>query len=417
MKIAALIAEYNPFHKGHAYHITRTARLTSCDYCIVIMSGNYVQRGAPAIFSKRVRTAMALACGADLVLELPLAYSCASANHFARGAVSIVNALGCVDYLSFGCEDADKDMFDTIGNILSKEPPLFKEILQKSLKEGLSFPAARQKAILFALQKEGMSKKDCARLSSFFSSPNNLLGLEYIKILKETESRTTPILIKRQGAGYHDKRLDSAFISASGLREAIFLNYPQNFSMEDFKEFVPSSSYKLYQEEFAHRGPLCPDDFSLLLKYRLMSLPKELYSSYLDVSPFLAKKIAKHLNDFTSWTQFCHLLKSKDLTFGRIQRSLLHILLQIEQPYDLPYLRVLGFRRKSAPLLSKIKETASLPLLSKLPKETTPCLTSSKGGDSLGIQILADNLYESVLSMKYGSSFVHERARSIVISD
>ena len=418
MKIAAIIAEYNPFHKGHAYHIAQTKEITSCDYCIIIMSGNYVQRGTPAIFNKRARTAMALSCGADLVLELPLSYSCASANHFAGGAIDIANALGCITHLSFGCENANADLFYQIADILNQEPPLFKESLQKNLKAGLSFPKARQEALLTLLRaQKSLKNEDFSLITSFFSSPNNLLGLEYIRFLKETKSSITPVFITRQGAGYHEKGLDFSFISASGLRQSIFSDYPHNFSFESFKNFVPKETYTLYEEEFSNRGPLHPDDFSLLLKYRLMSLNQNLYSNYLDVSPFLAQKIENQLNDFTSWTEFCHLLKSKDLTFGRIQRSLLHILLSIDEPYAPCYLRPLGFRRSARPLLGKIKETASLPLLSKLPDNKTTLTFSQKDKDKLQTNLLADNLYESLVSMKYKSPFVHERSQSIVILD
>ena len=176
--ITGIIAEYNPFHNGHAYQIEQARLLTGCDFLVVVMSGDYVQRGAPAVFDKYTRARMALACGADLVLELPVACSCASAEFFASGAVSLLDGLGCVDFLCFGSESGNLQSLMEPARILAKESPVFQEALRRGLSLGLSFPAARKEAF-----------RACASNPDILDLPNNILGIEYLKALLQRESK------------------------------------------------------------------------------------------------------------------------------------------------------------------------------------------------------------------------------------
>lgn len=215
MRTAAVIAEYNPFHNGHAYMLQEVRRLSGADFLLVVMSGDFVQRGTPAVFDKYTRTEMALAGGADLVLELPLAASCGSAPRFAEGAVRLLDSLGVVDELWFGSECGSMRYFHMLSGILSEEPEEYRALLRTNLASGMSFPKARAGAL------RGFLPDSCpeAELSEMISSPNNILGLEYCVALTKLHSKIRPCTIRRRGAGYHDTDAGSGeeFPSASAV--------------------------------------------------------------------------------------------------------------------------------------------------------------------------------------------------------
>ena len=205
MKITGIIAEYNPFHNGHAYQIAKIKEETDNDYVIVAMSGDFVQRGEPTITDKYERARMALSCGADLVLELPALFACASAEYFARAGVALFTRMGCVDYLCFGAENADLSQLNKIAGILVDEPRSYQDALNIYLKEGKNFPAARILALKSYLSAESSDAAlQTEQLTSLLSTPNNILGIEYLKALKTCGSQITPYPILREGAGYHD---------------------------------------------------------------------------------------------------------------------------------------------------------------------------------------------------------------------
>ena len=219
MKIVGIIAEYNPFHKGHEFHIEKAKKITGADAAIIIMSGDYVQRGIPSIMPKHLRTQMALACGADVVLELPVCYATGSAEYFATGAVSLLEALGCVDYLCFGSECGEIKILQQIADVLCKETELYKVLLQKHLKNGNAFPAARKLAFIEYLGKNKSLSCIPEQISAILDSPNNILAIEYLKALSFLNSSIEPVTITREGAGYHDQTLGGLFSSASALRQ------------------------------------------------------------------------------------------------------------------------------------------------------------------------------------------------------
>lgn len=221
MNVTGIITEYNPFHQGHAYHLAESRRITGADYVIAVMSGDFVQRGTPAMMEKRKRAQMALHAGVDLVLELPSAHALGSAEYFAAGAVSLLNGLGVVTDLCFGSEQGELAPFLEIAPILNQEPAHFREALQTALREGCSYPQARAQALIRCGSAcPGAISLEAAELEAFLSSPNNILGLEYCKALLRTDSPIRPHTLLRKGAGYHASALDR-YASASDRKSVV----------------------------------------------------------------------------------------------------------------------------------------------------------------------------------------------------
>ena len=223
MKVAGIIAEYNPFHKGHQYHIEETRKQTGADYVIAVMSGDYVQRGEPAIADKYMRTRMALSGGVDLVIEMPVIYATASAEYFATAGIGILDRLGCVDYLSFGSEWADVEDYSSYATLFLEEPEEYRQILQEQLKRGKSFPEARA----FTAGKLLFDSKPETAVE-FLKEPNHILGLEYIKALRRRNSSIQPITVKRKGNHYHEKILAEEYSSATSIRRELYQYYSRN---------------------------------------------------------------------------------------------------------------------------------------------------------------------------------------------
>lgn len=406
MKITGLITEYNPFHNGHQYHIEKAKELTGADKIIVVMSGNFVQRGAPALLPKHLRAEMALKAGADLVIELPVFYASASAEFFAHGAVSLLHALHCVDTLCFGSECGDLSLLKKAADTMVDESPVYQSILQKYLRSGNPFPLARQKACADFTKDE--------QIASVLGQPNNILGIEYIKALLRLNSSIAPTTITRIGSGYHETDLDKKFSSASAIRKEILTGS----DIQTLQDHVPEAVLQLLKDNYQIRFPVNADDFSFLLKYRLLCETAETLTRYLDVSVELANRIIRYRNQLIHFEQFCQLLKTKELTYTRISRALLHILLQIKKEkfmqytnHGPSYIRVLGFRKDSTEVLSKIKKNADIPLLTKLTaiEELSPL-----GQSMLKKDLFAADLYNSVLTEKFSTPFRNEYEQQIV---
>lgn len=409
MKTAAIIAEYNPFHEGHRYQIEETRKITGADYILILMSGDFVQRGAPAVFNKYRRTKDALLGGADAVIELPSLYAVSSAEFFAGGGVTLLNHLGMIDYLSFGSESGNIDQIRSCADLLLNTPPAYENALSLFLKQGLSYPAARNKAVLKTVcpPASDHSSTDSSvfsekEINTFFSSPNNILAVEYCKALHALKSTVKPVTIKRQGAGYHEDSLSDdpmIFNSASAIRKAM----EQGNTGDDY---------------------LTANDFSSLLLYKLL-LEREIgFTDYLDCTEDLSDKIVKTLSSFTDFSGFCSHLKSKDITYTRISRVLTHILLNVKTPetyrhsfpertLSAPYARLLGFKKDSADLLSCIKKNSSVPLITKL--ADAPELLSRNALAMLKQDIFISDIYEAVFSQKYQKEPLNEYRQSPVI--
>ena len=411
MKTVGLITEYNPFHNGHAYHIEKAKMLTGADRVIVIMSGDFVQRGAPAIMPKHLRAESALLSGASLIMELPVCFATGSAEYFAQGSISLLNQLGCIDSICFGSECGDLHLLKEIAQILADEPIEYQAALKQALKEGASFPAARQEALNIYSDK----------YSEILASPNNILGIEYLKALAKLHSKMEPFTIKRIGAGYHDMDIDGQFSSATAIRSDIYQLADVNSSSESIplthiQTQVPSSCHELMKENYQTRYPVKSDDFSLLLKAKLLSETADSLSHYLDMSPELANRILRLRNDYLNFEQFCDLLKTKELTRSRISRSFIHVLLGITNDWitamkaPVPYARILGFRKDHADLLGILKQTSVIPLITS----TARAVLADTARQMLELDIYASDLYESVITDLYGTPFHNELTKQIV---
>lgn len=405
--ITGIIAEYNPFHNGHAYQIEQARLLTGCDFLVVVMSGDYVQRGAPAVFDKYTRARMALACGADLVLELPVACSCASAEFFASGAVSLLDGLGCVDFLCFGSESGNLQSLMEPARILAKESPVFQEALRRGLSLGLSFPAARKEAF-----------RACASNPDILDLPNNILGIEYLKALLQRESSIKPVTIKRKGQGYHDTLLDSGFSSASGIRRFLKQEEAPLSALPALKESLPDPVMEVLTDTLAHTLPVWEEDFSMLLRYELLRQSASDLTRYADISPDLGRRLKNCADKFSSFSEFVALVKTKDVTYTRITRALFHILLNLtgedtRNSVAMPYARILGFRKDHSRILGLLKENSRIPIIPKAADYKTyltPDLQPLFEKD-----LFAANLYETIAAAKQKRAFLHDLKRSPVI--
>lgn len=421
MKILGVIMECNPFHNGHSFFIDKAKELCNADFCIAVMSGDYVQRGFPACFPKELRTEVLLKNGADLVLELPVAFSTGSAEYFARAGVALLDKLGCVDYLCFGSEAGDIELFKNAASLLSNADTSFSDALAQKLKEGKSFPIARYEVLASIPTYE--------KYLPLLKSPNNILGLEYCRALLARNSSIVPLTFRREGSGYHDlDASDTEFASASGLRNAFTKEVSEKDTANnnvienaDFWQHVPENCQSLYINALKSGTYITADDFSSLLTRQLLFADETKLLSYQDVSVDLAEKLSVSGTKYVSFSEYCDALKSKNYTHTRISRSLLHIILsitkesvekQVAMDY-VSYARILGFRKAASEVLSCIKKQTSIPLISKL-ADAESTLTEDSFAQ-LQQTLTASHLYNAVLASKSGGKMQHEYEKQIVI--
>ena len=349
--VLGIIAEYNPFHNGHLYHLESSKKLTGCDFSIAVIGGNFTQRGSTSIINKWEKTKMALLSGIDLVIELPVIYSISSAENFADGAIKILNSLGIVDYISFGSETADINILKNIANVLYFEPNEYKNILSHELKKGLSFPKAREKALMMYLN-------NVCKFANVLSSPNNILGIEYLKALKKYNSKINPICVKRVESEYNSTDFSDDIASATAIRSLI-----KNKSFEIIKTLLPSNTYSILLDNI--RNGHIVEDLNIFEKeiiYVLRKMSIEEISNLPDVSEGLEFAIKDAANSCNSIIELLSIIKSKRYTSTRIQRILLYALLGITKKdmeiskSTLPYVRILGFNENGAKLVSEISK-------------------------------------------------------------
>ncbi len=389
MSTAAIIAEYNPFHTGHMFQIQKLKELTGCDSIIIIMSGNYVQRGTPAIFDKYTRTKMALNCGADVVIELPVFYSNASSEYFGYGAVDLIQHLGCVDYLCFGCETDNAPLLNEISRILAEEPEDFQKCFKEAVSDGLPYAKCKEKAILSCI--DDRFKEEA---SGVLSKPNCILGIEYLKALKMLHSSIQPVIIKRN-SDYHSNELGNVFASSSAIRNNII----NDFSKAE--NYIPSQIIPLYGGSY----PLTEDDFSDYLLHNLIF--KDSLDSYMGISAFLGNRISNLTSSFTNFTDFADLLSGKHITTSGVRRGLMHIILDIKKEDIINfsdcgtnlYIRLLGFNKEKAHVLKEINVNSSIPFISKMADSRK--LLSDNAYKMLMHNVKCDDLYRLTLCKKY----------------
>ena len=410
MKIAGIIAEYNPFHNGHKYHIEQTRKLTGADFIIVVMSGDFTQRGTPAIMDKYTRTRMALENGADMVIELPSCYACSSAEYFADGAIALLDKLGCVDYVCFGSECGDIELLRPIAEILATEPDDYREMLKAELKNGATFPRARNRALTHCISS-------FAENENIIGSPNNILGIEYMKSIIRRRSSIKPVTIQRTGSDYHSQRFSQQYSSSLALRHSL----DTQGSLDMICGQVPDHVYGLMQENFQKNYPVFPRDFSTMLKYKLLVEESNGYTDFVDINEDLSDRILKVLYQSYDYEQLCDILKSKNITYARVSRLLCHILLNLrkEDMKDYKengtvfYARILGFHREDNGLFKQLQSTSSLPLITKVSEGKT--MDSPIARKQFTQDILASHIYESIVADKYDCQMQNEYKRQVII--
>ena len=363
MNITGIITEYNPFHNGHKFHLEEAKKQTNCDGVICIMSGNFVQRGGPAIVDKWQRTEMALNNGVDLIIELPTFYAVSSAEFFAKGAVSILNSLGVVDNIFFGSECGDSKKLLEIAKVLVSEDSDFQNLLKRNLSLGLTFAKSREKSLIEYLNDED--------INNIVTSSNNILGIEYIKAILKLGSSINPVALKREGSNYNDKSLSQTFSSATSIREVL----KNTSNIEDLKNIIPLESYEVFSklQEQDYRFTFEEEMFKYI-KYKIQTNCVNFNNLY-EVTEGLDNKIIKEISSSNSLHEFILKIKSKRYTYSKISRLLTHIYLgldndcfkNIEDTNNL-YARVLGFNKKGREILSLIKSNSSIPLITKVPR-------------------------------------------------
>ncbi|MBQ4563237.1 MAG: nucleotidyltransferase family protein [Lachnospiraceae bacterium] len=422
MNVTGIIAEYNPFHSGHAYHLAQARKLTRADYVIAVMSGDFVQRGEPALVDKYLRTRMALENGADLVLELPVLYATAGGEDFAAGGVAMLDRLGVVTSLCFGSECGDPAHLLSAAEQLNDLSPETEKFIRSALKEGLSYPAAVAKAIRIS--------DDDTVTADLLSSPNNLLGIEYCRALKHFSSGIQPVTIKRLGE-YHDMDMNpdqslasekdhsDRYVSASALRNCFTTNTVTN-ALKQLAPCVPESVLHLLESGAGHSLPLFANDFSDALFLRLLSHSPETLAQMLDISEDLAGRIRNIVPEVHSFTHLAETIKCKSYTRLRINRALVHCLLGItdrtmndaKASGYVHYGRILGFRESARPLLKELHLHASIPLIYQMTQadeQLTP-----EGKALLSLDTFAAELYRMTAQRKFGSQIPEEYRRRLI---
>ncbi|MCD6420327.1 MAG: nucleotidyltransferase [Synergistetes bacterium] len=368
MKVVGIVVEYNPFHFGHQYHIEESKRITGANAVIAVMSGNFLQRGEPAIVDKWARTEIALSQGVDLVIELPVVFSCHNAGVFAKGAISILHSTGIVDYLVFGSEYGNIENLLKVAKLLANESQEFKKELHDHLKDGISYPEAQNRALsrLVNLPPGEIGK------------PNNILGIEYLKQLVILKSSIKALTIKRLYSNYHDREIKGKISSATAIRELIMKK-----GIKSAKTYLPPDSYSVLKREIEYgKGPIQLSDFCDLILYQIrkgVEIP--------EAREGIENRIKKAAVISTDIEKLIKNIKTKRYTKTKIQRMLIHILLGLSehdnklfQKEGPKYIRVLGFTETGRNILKQMKLTATLPIILKahLPSKedqvTTPML-------------------------------------------
>lgn len=419
MTATGIIAEYNPFHNGHEYQLREARKQTGADYIIIAMSGDFLQRGVPAVVDKYSRTRMALLGGADLVLELPAVWATASAEYFAAGGIQLLGKTGVVSHICFGCETADHSLLTAIAQVLTEKEKELHAMTASAMKKGISYPAARSRAVCTLLPEYPAEK-----IAAFLASPNNILALEYEKACQHWnvsgKKKLTTAPIERIGEGYHSTNTDSSFASATAARKLLQTRNIDGLPA-DLSHIMPETSVQELLAARKQNRLLDSDDFSQALYTRLWSLKNTGYVGFADCGADLSARIGNQLEYFRSFLSFAELLKSKNITYTHVCRALLHIMLDIRQddytslwqPEGIPYLRVLGFRKSAKGLLSAIKKEASVPLLTKA-ADASDFFNSNAENRFLQDVSCAD-LYRTTASLKAETLLPNEYRQPIVI--
>jgi predicted nucleotidyltransferase len=384
---------------------------------------------------------MALLNGVDLVLELPVCYATASAEFFAHGAVALLNRLGIVDYLCFGSECGDVELMKEIAILLLNTPDIFDETLLASLKEGFTYPAARLKAMKHSL-RETMRSSQAEAISAILTEPNNILGIEYLKAIYNISSAITPVTIQRKTAHYHENQLrdqgiwhtdsnafspadnfsktvDSVVSSATAVRNALIK--PEFTGLPLTKNSVPDNVHELLTSNYRKTYPITEEDFSSIIKYKLLAESQINLTRYADITSDLADRMKNLSGCNLGYTELTQKIKTKNMTLTRINRALIHLLLNIQtdtfKEYNrngyTPYARVLGIRKESSHLLRTIAANGSIPIITKVSKAEEKL--NYIGREMLSEDLFATHIYNQAVFEKYHTSISNEYKHGICI--
>ena len=387
-RVLGIIAEYNPFHNGHLYHIAKSKEETGAQYVVAVISGNFVQRGNTSIVNKWIKTKMALLNGVDLVIELPTIYSISSAENFAEGAIKIFNSMGIVDTISFGMEANEIATLNNIANVLYTEPKEYITMLSHELNKGNSFPKARENAVMMYLN-------DIKRYANVMSGSNNILAIEYLKAMKKTKSTILPLGIKREKVLYQDKYIVDDFASATAIRKMLLTK-----QLGDIRKVMPKSSYMLLGEELkAGHYVIDIARFEKEILYTLRKMSVQEIANLPDVSEGLENTIKNAADSCNTLEEFINIVKTKRFTQTRIQRILLYSLLGITKKQmetsrkTVPYIRVLGFDNKGKELISEMMTlNPKLNVITSV-KKYIDTVANKTSKEMLETDILATNIY------------------------
>ncbi len=401
-KVLGIIAEYNPFHNGHVYHINESKKAVEAEYTVAVMSGNFVQRGDTSLIDKWSKAQMALENGIDLVIELPLIYSISSAENFAEGGIKILNSLNLVNYLSFGSELCDVNILNEFANVLYYEPKEFVSVLNHELSKGFSYPKARENALLMYLN-------DIRKYANILSSPNNILAIEYLKALKKYKSPIIPVSINRHKVDYNSTQIVDGFASATAIRQIATTS-----DVWSLRQAMPKSSFDIMYECLRAGktvGSLAKFEREIIYNFRRMSV--EEIAELPDVSEGLEHAIKNAANSCNTISDLIKMIKSKRYTQTRLTRVCLYSLLNITKKDMLnsrkvsPYIRVLGFNAKGKELLSAINHSnPKLDIITSVKKyldtSNNKILKSMLEKDIFGTDIYTLGYdYESVSNLDY----------------
>jgi len=385
MKVLGIISEYNPFHKGHLYHLEESKKVSNADFVVSVMSGNFVQRGEPAMADKWLRAKAAVESGVDLVIELPFVFACNSAEYFAYGGVSILDGLGCVDTLSFGSENGNIDELLEIAKLLVEEPEDLKKALKKHLDAGVSYAKAWENAL-----EENYVKN----ASTVLRGPNNILALEYLKVMLKTYSAMEPITIPRIGTHHNSEEIGDDYSSATALRK----KYYDQGSLEGLDQFIPDSSYRNYARIKESVNIQLKDLFPVVTAQILKSSRNEL-RNILSVTEGLENKIKNEIRNAEDMDELIEKINSKRYANTKIQRMMVHILANLDKDSmqhimenRIIYARILAMNDNGTKLLKIIKKEkcSKIPIITNINKDLKD---DSLEWTALNYDILATDLY------------------------
>lgn len=348
MKTLGIIAEYNPLHNGHLYHMQECKKKAEADCVIVVMSGDFTQRGEAAILDKWTRSRLAVENGADLVLELPFAYAVNSAEHFARGGVGILQRLGCVTHLGFGAEANSLETLQILADAVSAENPDIQRKMKELLDQGESYAKARQLALESQLGSE---------FAEAIRSPNNILAVEYLKQLKNNGNSIIHVMVNRKGAGYHAAKPEGGFASATAIR--------RHMDRKQQKDYVPGNVADALEKGLSH-----PEIFPLV-QSRVLSASEEELSRIFSVGEGLENRMKDQIRRSCSLDDFVARVGSKRYPATRIRRILCQMLVGMTDFEDEYYARLLAAGPKGTALLKQIKKNSDIPVITNINKEET----------------------------------------------